>query len=124
MFLNNSQFFLDGRLSGQEAVQSHLIASVRIKVENVIKQIKDYKIFTETLSNRTNKKLIDDMMIIVCALCNLKSKLMNQCVHTCNVSCKIKHDNLQKVVSYSYSAIIVHSSKGSRIQDLYQTITQ
>jgi len=35
------------------------------------------KIFTETLSNQTNKKLIDEMMIIVCALCNLKSKLMS-----------------------------------------------
>jgi len=51
-------------------MQSRLIASVRIKVENAIKRIKDYKTFTETLNNRTNKKLIDDMMIIVCALCN------------------------------------------------------
>ena len=75
-FLTIPSFLLDGRLSGQEAVQSRLIASVRIKVENAIKRIKDFKIFTETLSNRTNKKMIDDM-IIVCALCNLKPTLSN-----------------------------------------------
>ena len=67
-FLTIPSFLLDDRLSGREAVSSRLIASVRIKVENAIKRIKDYKIFTEILSNRTNKKLIDDMMIIVCAL--------------------------------------------------------
>jgi len=36
-FLPIPSFLLDGRLSGQEAVQSRLIASVRIKVENAIK---------------------------------------------------------------------------------------
>ena len=60
-----------------EIKQSRLIASVRIKVENAIKRMKEFKVFSSTLSNRTNKKQVDDMMVIVCALCNLKPKLRN-----------------------------------------------
>ena len=74
-FLTIPSFLSDGRLSGRQAIQSRLIASVRIKVENAIKRLKEFKIFTDTLCNRTNKKLIDDMLIIVCALCNLKPRL-------------------------------------------------
>ena len=76
-FLTIPSFLSDGRLSGQQAIQSRLIASVRIKVENAIKRLKDFKVFSDTLCNRTNKKQIDDMLIITCALCNLKPRLIN-----------------------------------------------
>ena len=76
-FLTIPSFLSDGRLSGQQAIQSRLIASVRIKVENAIKRLKDFKIFSDMLCNRINKKQIDDMFIIVCALCNLKPRLTN-----------------------------------------------
>ena len=74
-FLTIPSFLSDGKLTGQQAIQSRLIASIRIKVENVIKCIKEFKTFSETLCNCINKKQVDDMMIIVCALCNLKPKL-------------------------------------------------
>jgi len=47
-----------------------MIASARIRVENAIKRLKEYKILVDTLNNRTNKKIVDDMVIIVSALCN------------------------------------------------------
>jgi len=53
-FLTIPSFLSDGRLTGQQAIQSRLIASVRIKVENAIKRIKDFKIFSETLCNHIN----------------------------------------------------------------------
>ena len=49
-----------------EARQSRSIASVRIRVENT--RIKENKIFTETLCNRTSKRIVDDMIVVVCAL--------------------------------------------------------
>ena len=76
-FLTIHSFLRDGKLSGQQAIQSRLIASVRIKVENAIKWLKDFKIFSDTLCNCTNKKQIDDMLIVACALCNLKPRLTN-----------------------------------------------
>ena len=57
-------------------MQSCTIAIVWIRIENAIKKLKEYKIFTETLCNRTNKQIVDDMMIIVIGLCNLKEKLI------------------------------------------------
>ena len=65
-----------GKLSGEEAVQMRKIASVRIRVENAIKRLKDYKIFKNTQPNRVNKKILDDMVIIACALCNLQPSLI------------------------------------------------
>ena len=70
-------FLSDGQLSGQQAIQSRLIASVCIKVENAIKCLKDFKIFSDMLCNCINKKQIDGMFIIVCALYNLKPRLTN-----------------------------------------------
>ena len=75
-FLTIPSFLSEGRLSAQEGMQSRLIASARIRVENAIKRLKEYKVFSETLSNRTNKRIVDDMLVIVCALCNLKQKLI------------------------------------------------
>ena len=57
-------------------MQSRTIASVRIRVENAIKRLKEFKILSETLSNRVNKKIVDDMVMIVSALCNLKQRLI------------------------------------------------
>ena len=62
--------------TAEEVMQSRTIASVRIRVENAIKKLKEYKVFYETLCNRINKQIVDDMMVIVCALCNLKQKLI------------------------------------------------
>ena len=56
-------------------MQSSTIASVRIRVENAIKKLKEYKVCNETLCNRINKQIVDDMMVIICTLCNLKQKL-------------------------------------------------
>ena len=75
-FLTIPSFLNEGTLGAQEARQSRSIASVRIRVENAIRRVKEYKIFTETLCNRTNKKIVDDMVVVVCALCNLKEKLI------------------------------------------------
>ena len=75
-FLTIPSFLNDGKLAAADAMQSRSIASVRIRVENAIKKLKEYKIFTETLCNRTNKQIVDDMIIIVCAICNLKQKLI------------------------------------------------
>ena len=50
-------------------------AGLRVKVEK--NAFKCFKIFSETLCNHTNKKQVDDMMVIVCTLCNLKLKLTN-----------------------------------------------
>ncbi len=58
--------------------ESRTIASVRIRVENAIRRLKEFKIFTDTLSNRINKKVLDDMVTISCALCNLKSRLIKE----------------------------------------------
>ena len=57
-------------------MQSRTIASVRIRVENAIKRLKEFKIISETLSNRVNKKIVDDMVMIVSALRNLKQRLI------------------------------------------------
>ena len=75
-FLTIPSILNEGILAAQEARQSRSIASVRIRVENAIRRIKEYKIFTETLCNRTNRKIVDDMVVVVCALCNLKEKLI------------------------------------------------
>ena len=69
-------FLTEGRLTTQEARQSQNIASVRIRVENSIKRVKEYKVFTDTLCNHVNKRIIDDMMAVVCALCNFKEELI------------------------------------------------
>ena len=76
-FLTIPSFLSDSRFSRGQAIQSRLIASVCIKAENAIKQMKEFKIFSSTLYNRTIKKQVDDMMVIVCAFCNLKPKLSN-----------------------------------------------
>jgi len=74
-FLTIPSYSSDGRLSAKDAMQSRTIASVRIRVENAIKKLKEYRIF-KTLWNRINKQIVDDMVIIVCALCNLKHRLI------------------------------------------------
>jgi len=65
-------FLSEGRFTIQEGLQSRTIASARITVENAIKRLKEYKALSETLSNRVNKKIVDDMVIVASALCNLK----------------------------------------------------
>ena len=75
-FLTIPSLRLTGKLSREEAVQMRKIASVRIRVENAIKRLKDYKIFKNTQPNRVNKKILDDMVTIACALCNLQLSLI------------------------------------------------
>ncbi len=69
-------FLTGGKFSGHEALESRAIASVRIPVENAFKRLNDYRIFSGTLCNRLNKKLVDDMVIVTCALCNLMKRLI------------------------------------------------
>ena len=64
------------KLSSVEAVQTRKIASVRIRVENAIKRLKEYTIFRTVQPNHVNKKILDDMVIIACALCNLQPSLI------------------------------------------------
>ena len=70
--------FLNGasKLTGQQAMETRTIASVRIKVENALKRVKDFKILSSTCPNRINKKILDDTFIIACALCNLQPPLI------------------------------------------------
>ena len=75
-FLTIPSFLSGGRFSNKQAMESRYIASARIRVENAIRRLKEYKIFTATLPNRINKKLVDDMVVITCALCNLKQRLI------------------------------------------------
>ena len=80
-------FLSGGQLSGQQAIQSRLIASVCIKVENAIKHLKDFKIFLDMLCNCINKKQRDNILIIVCALCN--TRLTKLCI-TKHKTCVVK----------------------------------
>ncbi|XP_065894613.1 uncharacterized protein [Dysidea avara] len=75
-FLTIPSFLSEGRLTAQEGLNSQTIASARIRVENAIKRLKEYKALSETLSNRVNKKIVDDMVLVAGALCNLKQKLI------------------------------------------------
>ena len=75
-FLTIPSFLSEGRLTAQEGMQSRTIASARIRVENAIRRLKEYKILSETLSNCVNKKIVDDIVIVAGALCNLMQKLI------------------------------------------------
>ena len=45
-FLIIPSFLNDGKLAAEDAMQSRTIASARIRVENTMKKLKEYKIFT------------------------------------------------------------------------------
>ena len=64
------------KLTSQQAMETRKIASVRIKVENAIKLIKDFKVFQHIQPNRSNRKLLDDMVTVACALVNLQKQLI------------------------------------------------
>ena len=70
--------FLKGasKLTGQQAMETRSIASVRIRVENAIKRLKDFRILSATLPNRMNKRIVDDLFVIASALCNLQPPLI------------------------------------------------
>ena len=70
--------FLRGaaKLTGQQAMETRTIAGVRIRVENAIKRLKDFHAVSGTSPNRMNKKILDDMVIVACALCNLMPPLI------------------------------------------------
>ena len=57
-------------------METRTIASVRIHVENAIKHMKDFHFLSDTLPNCTNKQLLDDMVIVACALCNLQPPMI------------------------------------------------
>ena len=64
------------KLTGQQAMETRTIAGVRIRVENAIKRLKDFHAVSGTSPNRMNKKILDDMVIVACALCNLMPPLI------------------------------------------------
>ncbi len=77
-FLTIPSFLSGNKFSDErEALQSGTIASVRIRVENAIRRLKEFKIFTDRFSNRINEQIVDDMIVTACALCNLKERLIN-----------------------------------------------
>ncbi len=76
-FLTIPSFLSGNKFSEREALQSRTIASVRIRVENAIRRLKEFKIFTDCLSYRINKRIVDDMIVTACALCNLRERLIN-----------------------------------------------
>ena len=61
-FLTIPSFLSGGRFSGKEALESRTIVSVRIRVENAIRQLQGFRIFTDSLSSRINKRIIDDKL--------------------------------------------------------------
>ena len=70
-FLTIPSFLMGGRFSAMEAVSTRLIASARIHVENAIGRLKNFKLLKAVHHSRINKLILDDMVIIGCALCNL-----------------------------------------------------
>ena len=70
--------FLRGvsKLTGQQAMESRTVASVRIRVDNTIKQLKDFRLLSAILPNRINKRIIDDIFVIASALYNLQPPLI------------------------------------------------
>ena len=75
-FLTIPSLLTGGKFSGHEVLESRAVASVRIRVENAIRRLKEYRIFSGTLCNRLNKEFVDDMVLVTCALCNLKNRLI------------------------------------------------
>ena len=57
MFFLTIPSLTGGNFSGHEALESRAVASVRIRVENAIRRLKEYRIFSGTLCNRLNKEL-------------------------------------------------------------------
>jgi len=48
----------------------------RIQVENAIKHMKDFRLLSCTLPNCIHKQILDDMVIVACALCNLQPPII------------------------------------------------
>ena len=63
------------KLTGKQAMETRAIASIRIQVENAIKRMKDFQILAGTVPNPINKKILDDIVTVACALCNLQPPL-------------------------------------------------
>ena len=70
--------FLHGvaMLTVQQAMETSTTAGVRIWVENAIQRLKDICAISGTSPNRMNKKILDNMVIVACALCNLMPPLI------------------------------------------------
>ena len=51
--------FLRGasKLTGQQAMETRTVASVRIRVKNAMKRLKDFRLLSAILPNRMNKRL-------------------------------------------------------------------
>ena len=64
------------KLTGQQPMETRTVASVRIRVENTIKQLKDFCLLSAILLNGMNKRILDDILVIASALCNLQPPLI------------------------------------------------
>ena len=65
--------FLRGasKLTGQQAMEMCAVASVRIHVENAIKQLKEFRLLSAILPNHMNKRILDNIFVIASASCKL-----------------------------------------------------
>ena len=57
-------------------METRTITGVRIRVENAMKRLNDFHAVSGSSPNRMYKKILDDMVIVACALCNLMPPLI------------------------------------------------
>ena len=66
------------QLSGEEALQSRLIASGRIHVERAFGRLREFRILNSVQANRQKRGIVDDEMVVCAALVNLQSRLITE----------------------------------------------
>ena len=66
----NIQPFLKGKeqLDGEELIETHRIASLRIHVEHAMEHIKNYHIFNRTIPSSLMEVPVTEQMFFVCAV--------------------------------------------------------
>ena len=62
--------FMEGRnkLSGEEALQSRLIASGRIHIERAFGRLREFRVLNSVQTNKQKKGILDDEMVVCEAL--------------------------------------------------------
>ena len=68
------------QMSASDVQETSLIANVRIHVEQAIKRVKDFNILKKELPISLSP-LLDDVVDVCCALCNVKKPLSQDIQH-------------------------------------------